>query len=141
MSESLRIDRWIFETLKNDAALTAAGLAGVSQSGQIPSGAAFPRISFNFQSGRDKQGTGTKRLLTRPLYQIEVVGKSITANFVTLATRMDEILQNKSDEIFEGYVFSARREQEINRNEGGAAGTEDYFKHVGGFYRINCYKI
>lgn len=147
MSESLHIGKWIFHTLSTDTIL--APLVGARiYSDEVAEGALFPAIVFNLQAGRDFQGTGGKRLLTRPLYQIKVIARgggsnasaSASASALPIITRVDEILQNTKAEIYDGYVFSARREQEINyREKGGETGS--YFKHVGGLYRIDCYKV
>jgi hypothetical protein len=140
MSESVRINRWLYVTLSEDATLIAQGIKGVRD--YIPEQAEFPRIVYNLQAGRDVNGIGGVRLLTRPLYQIKLINKgNIESNYLPLIERMDELLHNKTNETFEGYVFSARREQEINYFEPGEKGTDIVYRHVGGLYRIDCYAI
>jgi hypothetical protein len=138
--ESLRIEKWLVSNLRDDEALIAAGNKGVN-SGRIPSRSLFPRISFNLQSGGDTRGTGGKRLMSEPLYLIKAIQKgAVTESFQTLVERMDEIIQNKRSDTFEGYVFSSVREQEINYVEPGAD-PEEFYKHVGGLYRIYVSKL
>lgn len=140
MSESLHVDKWLYSIFSTDAQIIAAGNKAVV-AGRTPTGVGFPYISFNLQSGRDITGTGAKRLMSRPLYQIEAISRGgVTSDFAAIVARIDELLENKTAEIFDGYVFGARRTQEINRIEQGA-NPDEYFKHVGGLYRINVFKV
>jgi len=136
MNELPYIEKWLYQTLKVDATLTPLVSTRV-YGNKIPTGSAFPLINFNFMAGRDVQGNGTVRIMTRPLYQIKAIVKGgMSTTLRDIANRIDDIVQNTSSVVYEGFIFSARREQQIAYSEAGADAEINYF-HLGGLYRID----
>jgi hypothetical protein len=136
MIESARIAKWLTATLKADTALAAIVGTRVVE-GRPPSSTALPYVTFNQQASRDVQGNGTHRLMTRPLYQVKVIAPSTSnAQSYAAAERIDEILQDTANEVFEDVVFHVRRESEVNYQETGPD-PQIVFTHRGGIYRID----
>lgn len=136
MNELPYIEKWLFTTLKNDATLDPL-IADRVYGYRPPTGATFPVIVFNFQAGRDIQGNGVHRNMTRPLYQIKaIVRGSLSTAQRDIANRVDDIVQNIESVAFEGFIFSARREQPIAYAEQGDDAEQRFF-HLGGIYRID----
>lgn len=138
MIESLRVRTWLIALLKADATLLPL-IAGRVYGSRIPAGAIFPLIQMNMQSGRDIQGLGTNRLMSRPLFQIKVITRGgITAETEAITDRLDQILQNTSAVPHRGVVISAQREQEISYTE--QIDSDTFFEHTGGLYRFSLQK-
>ncbi|MGE0294939.1 MAG: hypothetical protein AB7P97_21545 [Hyphomonadaceae bacterium] len=140
MNELPYIAKWLTETLKEDATLIGY-VAGRVYNDQPPSSPVFPLIRFNFMAGRDVQGNGTVRVMTRPLFQIKTIVRGPMSEVAqSIADRIDTLIQNASSVVFEGFIFSARREQPIAYPESGPD-PEIRFLHLGGLYRIDTQKV
>lgn len=139
MNELPYIDKWLRQTLVADVTLEPI-IADRVFNDDIPNLTAFPLIKFNFLAGRDVPANGTKRLMTRPLYLIRAIVKgSVSTTARDIADRLDDIVQNTAATVFEGFVFSARREQPFSQSEKGPD-QEIRFHHLGGIYRIDTQK-
>lgn len=137
-SEVARIESWISSTLRNDSALNTA-VGGRIFSYLAPQGATYPFVVYSFHAGRDVQGLGTSRIITRPLYLIKVITKgSSTDNSRTAADRIDELIGKAVSQVKDGYVFSARRVESISFQEEGETADVQY-RHVGGLFRIEAH--
>lgn len=137
MNEASKIDKWIVSRIANDQQAAAVVGARV-YFGEIPSGKNAPAVLFSFQAGRDTNGNGGGRLLTAPLYQIKAFG-SFNADLIAVADRIDELFKRATNIEFDGFVFSSRREQALNLKSPGAD-VSNPMRHLGGLYRIECYK-
>ncbi len=140
MNELAHINKWLYQTFTTDATLLPLTADRV-YADRIPAKPIFPLISFNFQAGRDVAANGPVRIMTRPLYQIKVIVKGpLNAAASTIADRIDVIIQNTSSVVFEGLVFSARRESPLAYDE-ASADPELRFFHLGGVYRIDTQQV
>lgn len=136
MNELPYIEKWLYQSLKTEIVDVANRVYG----NRVPTGAVFPLVNFNFMAGRDVQGNGTKRIMTRPLYQIKaIVRGGMGTSASGIADQIDDVVQNTESVIFEGFIFSARREQQIAYSETGADPEQKFF-HLGGLYRIDVQK-
>lgn len=139
-NEVVRIDSWISSRLLGDN-----GVGGVATllNNRVyayiaPQGAAYSLVIFSHQAGRDVQGLGTNRVITRPLYLVKVISQGApNAAAKSAADRIDERLTVAAS-VKDGYVFSGRREQSISFVEVDDA-TKTQYWHVGGLWRIECY--
>ncbi len=140
MNELSYIAKWLTEVLATDATLIGH-VSGRVINGKIPAGAVFPLINFNFMAGRDVPANGTVRIMTRPLFQIKGIVRGPMSEIAqSIADRIDTLIQNASSVVFEGFVFSARREQPIAYDETGPD-PEVRFFHLGGLYRIDTQRV
>ena len=139
MNELATIFRWLPTVLKADASLYA--IVGDRILGdEIPKAMAFPLVQFAYMSGRDVAGTGSVRLMTRPLFLVKVIVKGPLSSVAeSAADRIDEVLQNVKYDQFGSFVFSARRETPVAYAQGGADAEQRYY-HLGGNYRIDTQK-
>lgn len=143
-SEISRIEAWLYARLSGDTG--AGGLAGLVNNRLYPyqatQGATYPLVIYSLQAGRDVQGLGTNRVMTRPLYLVKVISKGAPNDAArNAADRIDELL-NVASSVKDGYVFSSRRVQSISYLESDTmqmANVTANFRHVGGLFRIECY--
>lgn len=128
------VDNWAHDALA--AKTTLNTLVG----GQIwrrvaKQNATFPYCLFGFQSGQDVQGLGTVRLLTRPLFFVQLIFQgSITSTIETALNEMDAAMAEVSAETSGGYVISGRRMTMIDYEERASDGKPIF--HRGGLYRL-----
>lgn len=132
--EATRIDRWLFETLTGDAALTAAVGSRV-YSDLAPDKAAMPYVVFSMQTAdRDVQGIGTERFLVQPVYLVKAVGAGVSYEpLEAIADRIDAVLQGGAGSVTGGLIHACIREQMVRYPEVDAG---QQFRHLGGLYRI-----
>jgi hypothetical protein len=137
MNELPRIEKFIYSTLIGDSVLSSL-ISNRVYGYKLPREAVFPLVQFNYLAGRDVQGMGTNRILSRPLYQIKAVGRdNLSSSLVQIANRIDEIFQQISAQLFEGLAISSRREQPVSYQEAGGE-SETSFRHIGGFFRFDA---
>jgi hypothetical protein len=136
MNELPTIEKFIYQTIVGDSVLSSLIETRV-YGYRIPRNALFPLIQFNYLAGRDVQGLGTARIMSRPLYQIKAIGREhLSSSLILIANRIDEIFQSISAELFEDLAISVRREQPLSYQEqGGESETE--FRHLGGLFRFD----
>ena len=143
-SEVVRIESWLSSRLLGDTG--SSGLFGIVNGRiypyLIPQGVVaaggHPAVVYSFQAGRDVQGLGTNRVMTRPLYLVKVISNGApNAAAKSAADRIDERLTVAAS-AKDGYAFSGRREQSISFVEVDEATKAQYW-HVGGLYRIEAY--
>lgn len=146
-SEVYRIESWVSSRLVGDA---GPGGLNTLVGGRIFAYLApqtwnnlpitYPLVIYNHQSGRDVQALGTKRVMTRPLYQVKVISKGAPNDAARAAADRIDVLMTVAASIKEGYVFTGRRESPIAYQEPGV--TPDVnFRHVGGLYRVEAYPV
>jgi hypothetical protein len=139
MHELSRAEKWLYQALTADAAL-AAVVAGRVYAYQAPEKPTFPFVLFSFQAGADKQGVGTSRVMTRPIYQVKAVGRDEVSDALqTAADRIDEVVGKAVRQAVDGFIFTARRVSPVayaepDKNSGRL------FHHRGGLYRIEAYR-
>jgi hypothetical protein len=142
--ELTRIDDWIYDTLKADAALTA--LIGGSSTPRIysdvvPQDATFPCVRFDYTAGRDVRGgtLASTRIMVSGLYLIRGIAqqKGYGGTLATIADRIDANFRASSGGPAgsDGVVFSAVREEpfRMQENDNGVQ-----WRHLGGIYRIHA---
>ncbi len=136
--ENKRIEQWLVATLTGDATITDL-IADRVYSPRAPEGAVFPLIVFNFQSGEDVSGLGTKRVLARQTFQIKVICRdAVTDDVDTLCDRIDVLINAISNTTSDGFTFSARRLQLIDYPETDVNSARLFF-HRGGYYRFDTH--
>lgn len=136
MNELPTIEKFIYQVLANDSVLNSYVSSRI-YSYQLPRNAVFPLIQYSYLAGRDVQGLGVSRTLSRPLYQIKVIGRETLPNILqAIADRIDVIFQTISALNFENLAISARREQPVSYQEPGGE-SETGFRHLGGFFRFD----
>lgn len=137
-NELLKAQKWIYDTLVNDAATTAI-IGQRAYHGKAPVSIAYPLIVFSHQGGQDTQGVCTVRVQANPIFQIKVITDgNPNASAQTVADRIDELFQTAVTQISDGYVFSSRRMQPIDYIEAKPNGGGHY-THVGGLFRLVIY--
>lgn len=137
MNEAAVIDKYLTATLKADATLISLVGARVYNS-DPPTNPTFPYIIFNYQAGRDVQGNGSNRNMSRDTYQVRAVVQgppSATAH--SIADRIDAILQNTSAVVYGGLVLSIRRIGKVSRAERAGDPEQKYF-NLGGLYQVDA---
>ena len=76
MSNELpKLEKFIYQTLTSDSSLSFLVDSRV-YSYQVPRDAVFPLVQFSYLAGRDVQGLGSARLLSRPVYQVKTIGRN-----------------------------------------------------------------
>jgi hypothetical protein len=149
MIETVRVDRWLYQTLSQDTVL------GDLVHGRIygylaPPGATLPYVVYSHQSGRDVRALGPTRIMTDMVYQIKAIGSGGSfAPLKSIVDRLDDLLQGaagvvidpRSDIMTRGlagqlirrHVLMCVREQPIAYVE-----VEDgmQYRHLGGLWRI-----
>lgn len=114
----------------------AAKVATRIYDSHVPQKPTYLYILMEFASGSDVQGTGTARLMTRPLLLIRTVNKGIvTADMLTVDREIDSTLQNVSAVSQNGLTFSARRERPYRRKYYDDA--KNLMSEIGGYFRFS----
>ena len=135
VSEIQQAKKWIRAVLIANADITAVVGTRV-YADRSPSPLVFPYIIYNFMGGTDVQGLGTARLLSRPLFQVRVVGEgSPDTNARKVDKRIDDVLRVAVVQPSGEFFFSARREQPIDRPEINPATNKQFF-NLGGLFRL-----
>lgn len=137
-NELLKAQKWIYDTLVNDAATTAI-IGQRVYHGVAPKGTAYPFIVFSHQGGPDTQGVCTVRIQANPVFQIKVISDgNPNQSARDVADRIDGLFQEAVTQISDGYVFSSRRTQPIDYVESKPNGGGHY-THLGGLFRLVIY--
>lgn len=150
-SEVSRIESWIYARLTADTG--GSGLNTLVNGRIFPyiapqkADLAYPIVVYNFQAGRDVQGVGIHRVMTRPLYLIKVISKGMATEAINItarsaADRVDELIGKAVSLVHNGYVFTGRREQAVSyleTDDRSQTATQIQYRHVGGLYRIEAY--
>jgi hypothetical protein len=103
---------------------------------RAPGPLVFPFVLFNYLGGTDVQGLGTNRQQTQPLFQVRIVTDGAPdANARKADKRIDDVLQPTKNSASGDYLFSARREQPVDRAEFDRE-TNHYYHNLGGLYRV-----
>ena len=133
--------KWIFDTLKADATLTAVlsgGAAGIYQD-VAPVGAGFPYVVFFLLDPGDTiNTTGTSQeIIWQPtLWLVKGVVKSASygSPLSTIETQIFTDLHKKQATVAGGSVWSAVRVRPFQMQETGPGGEQ--YRHAGGVYRL-----
>jgi hypothetical protein len=137
-NELSKAQKWIYDTLVNDAETTAL-IGQRVYHGQARAGTLYPLIVFSHQGGPDTQGVCTVRIQANPIFQIKVIcDGNPNQQARDVADRIDELFQTAVTQISDGYVFSSRRIQPIDYIESKPNGGGHY-THVGGLFRLLIY--
>lgn len=136
-NETVAVDRYIYQTLAGDAALTALLPDGASGIVLAPAdaGMAEPFVSFQFAgAGRDQRVAGG-RLVTVMLYDIKVVarGTNLVGDVLTAVDRIDALLDAGSQHEDGDTVIDCIRVSPISYPE-VVDGVR--YHHIGGTYRF-----
>lgn len=126
---------WIIGGLEADATLAGYAPGGVHR-GTAPLGTPTPYISVGQQSGGDTTTANRVRLFSGILYQIKASGPaSQTASIVAAAARIDELIDNKRNQLTTGgIILSSSREEPLAYDEDLPDGNKD--SHFGGLYGL-----
>ncbi|KPL70117.1 hypothetical protein ADN00_18930 [Ornatilinea apprima] len=127
MAEINQIERWIFEILSADSALSQLSKGVYAH--PADQNAEYPFVSFQYQGGFDLNGVGARRIYVNALYLIRVIGKNCGIEDLKLvADRIDSLLTTQN----EGSI-ACLREQPFSMVE-----VEDgiRYPHLGGLYRF-----
>jgi hypothetical protein len=134
-----KTDKWIVHKLSSDTVLQPLvfGVYGYT----LPQGVTFPLINFSLLSSTDVPGSGSNRVLSNVRYIIKVISRdNLSVAVIQADRRIDEIFQNVKAENFEGYSFTARREQTLSFEE--KTGDADIiFRHIGAIYKFQVSKL
>lgn len=145
-SEISRIESWIYSRLSSDTGVDRLNtlVNGRIYPYLIPQGVVaangYPSVIYSLQAGRDVQGLGTNRLMTRPLYLVKVISRGAPNTAAKSAADRIDALLTVASSVKDGYVFSGRREQSISYLETDNQ-TSTAYRHIGGLFRIECYPV
>lgn len=137
-------DRWLFERLRDDAALLAL-VGGDALDPRIypdaaPEGTPYPFVVYSLQSARpDRRAIGAGRIMVQPLYLVKAYAEQshYRGVLLDLDARIDAALDIGDSAAGpvagEGYLIGCRRTEAFRQVE-REAGTE--FRARGGFYEL-----
>lgn len=130
--------KWIYDSLVANTDITAAVSTRVysDYAPEAPASRVYAYLLYEFLGGVDVDAIGTTRIFARPLFQIRLVikGRPTTAQRKA-AKRLDDVLQVTQAVVSGEFIFSARREQPVNRTETDSATGQQYL-NLGGLYRV-----
>ena len=135
---TLAAERWMVETLRGDATLTALLASNTSvYVGKAPQGAARPYVLIQLQVPRpDVVVVGAMRVMTDLGYLVRAIAEARTFSVpAAIAARVYTLLNGQSGSNADGTVLACVHEQPFEMVEDGPGGIE--LRHVGGEYRIH----
>lgn len=133
MTETLTIAEWLYGRLVADPQLAA--LVGDRVFSYVaPAGSTYPLVLFSLQGGHDVSALGAARVMMSCTVLVKAVDKGSTfARLRPIASRLDQLLQGASGQVWSGSVLMCVREQPIEYVEVDD-GVE--WRHLGGLYRV-----
>lgn len=136
--ETHAAERWLYERLAGDVALTAVVGTRIYNGLRSPS-APLPCVVFQLQAaGPDLMVVGAVRVWANLVYVVRgiVEGRSYTGEAKIIADRIDALLHAQQGSNADGAVWECVRERPFALVETTEAGRE--FRHVGGVYRVRA---
>lgn len=136
ISESPRVEKWLFQVLTGDATIAAA-IGTRVYVGAAPNTASFPLVIYaQISPGDDLRGVGPVRVWGSPLYVVKAVDKGQSVQgLATLADRIDAVLHAVSGTTTDGRIHFCERERGFRRTE--VIG-DQFYQHLGGEYRVGA---
>lgn len=134
MTETLAVDRWIYDTLTNDGTLMALCPGGVHEQ-PAPLDVKGLFVVFAVQTALDTTGLGAARILTSGVWQIRVVGENVpTSTLGPAAARIDQLLQGQRGSNADGRIYGCVRTGPLRLPAEVSDGR--IIRSLGGLYRI-----
>jgi hypothetical protein len=144
MIESIYADAFLYNALKDSAALVAALGGPKIYRDRAPQNTSPPFVIYNYMGGRDITTGDKTRLFVELLYQVRVVTRNgVGAEGRAAANVLDDALGNMRRQSFEiegvRFNYNVWREMAISRMEEGEI-AEVYYINTGGLYRLQCFE-
>jgi hypothetical protein len=132
-TETLTVARWLYSTLADDTALTAAAPGGIHEH-PAPMHATSPFVTFQMLVAADTQRVGTGRVLTRSEWLVRVTARDAPVSSLGIAVdRVDALLTAICQELTGGIVHSCARISPFQMVE---TPNGERWAHLGGIYRV-----
>jgi Protein of unknown function (DUF3168) len=125
-------ERWLYEALSGDSALTALVDDRIFEE-LGPAGSAYPFVTIQYLAAEDAVTVGANRVWVRAIYRVRATAKTDSfrdAGLRAAADRIDAVLHRGQGEVTgEGGVWACVRERPFRLREPG-------FRHLGAEYRL-----
>jgi hypothetical protein len=138
VSDTYKIDTWLYSVLHGDSSLVAAAPGGI-YADMAPLGVTGVYVTYALMAGSDVLTISGVRMLMRALYVVRATGEGNSYSVVTTAAdRIDALLKRTSGSTSGGLILSCVREEPVRYGE---LVDGKQFRHLGGLYRIQIEEV